>query len=158
MSETVSMSEGGSAIGVPQTIAFGHDDTGNVTSIDYPYSGTVPDGRKILYTYDAIERVDVVGDITGGGAGFALAAYGYVGMGGHVSRADFRNEVQQSIVYDHRKRALGLSHIYRQGYANELTIDARASTWDDDNNRLTRDVSLIPGGASVTHTYEYDSI
>ena len=125
-----------------QTTISIYDGVGNQLSCTYP------GGRRIVTTYDELERKKLLVDQFG-----PIASYDYIGAR-RVERRDYANNTRTTYQYDGVKRIIRTTHTLDPA-GTPSVFDDRIYTWDQMYNKTSRS-DLLPGG--LAHTYEYDSI
>jgi RHS repeat-associated protein len=118
-----------------------YDGVGNLKSTVYP------SGRRIVRTYDEVNRLSTVKDAV---SATDLAQYHYAGQ----RRIEFRDypiaDTRLIYSYDGAKRLTGTHHFR---IAAGTTIDLRSVTWDRASNKTSR-LNVVTG---LLHEYDYDS-
>jgi RHS repeat-associated protein len=137
------------------TTLAAYDGVGNMVQCTYP------GGRVIDCTYDQLERIGTITDVTG--APDLVAAHFYVGPG-RLERRDFGNGTRTDVFYDGItgvsnpagdfgvKRVIGTRHTR---IAGGDVLDDRTYSWDRQYNKTQRR-DVRAGGPQLTHDYAYD--
>lgn len=139
-------------------VATMHDGVGNMLELGYP------SGRKIVTTYDEVERKKTIVDSTDSDNPETIAEYWYVGPS-RVSRRDNGNGTRSQWMYDgitgiaNLINDFGVKQIVRTshfGITDNSTVDNRAYTWDRVGNK-TQDRDDRVGGPLLSTSYDYDN-
>ena len=125
-----------------ETTLMSHDGVSNLLSTTYP------GGRVVDFTYDTLERKDMISD-----AGGLITDYEYIGPG-RVEVRQLGNNTESGYEYDGVKRITRTLHTLDPGGAGPV-FDDRAYTYDTMFNKTSRADGLAGG---ITHDYSYDSI
>jgi YD repeat-containing protein len=126
-----------------QTTTSIYDGVGNKLSCTYP------GGRRIVTSYDELDRKQLIVDQFG-----PIAEYKYIGPA-RVARRDYANQTRCTYEYDRVKRIIGTTHAFVTSLGDTVELDKRSYTWDQMYNKTSRR-DLLPNGTA--HTYQYDSI
>jgi len=119
-----------------------YDGVGNMLSCTYP------GGRRIVTSYDELDRKNHIVDQFG-----PIAEYKYIGPN-RVERRDYANNTRCTYQYDGVKRMTRSTHVFDP--ANTARVfDDRSYTWDAMYNKTSRRDLLSNG---LAHNYTYDSI
>lgn len=119
-----------------------YDGVGNMLSCTYP------GGRRIITSYDELERKRLITDQFG-----PIAEYKYIGPN-RVERRDYANNTRCTYQYDGVKRMTRSTHVFDPANIARV-FDDRSYTWDAMYNKTSRR-DLLPNG--LAHNYTYDSI
>jgi RHS repeat-associated protein len=124
-----------------QTLAFTYDSAGNCLASTYP------GGRTVNYTYDRLNRRQMVTNAAG-----LIAAYSYIGPG-RVERRDYGNGTRMLIDYDAIRRLTNHSHLVISSGTN---FESRGYAWDAAHNQTAMTDRLAP--ALDARTFSYNSL
>jgi len=119
-----------------------YDGVGNMLQCLYP------GGRKIITTYDDLDRKKRISDQFG-----PIASYDYLGPE-RVQRRDYANNTRCTYAYDNAKRMIRTTHTLDPAGTPQI-FDDRSYAWDQMYNKMSRN-DLLPNG--LGHSYAYDSI
>ena len=119
-------------------------------------------------TYDDLERIGGITDVTVPSNPETIVGYEYVGRA-RVARRSYGNGTRLEYAYDGitgapnppndfgERRVVGTRHVFDPGSTNEVILDDRSYTWDRMDNKTKRS-DVRAGGPQLTHAYTYDSI
>lgn len=110
-----------SLTGLTRNVSKVFDGVGNRKQLTYP------GGQVIDYTYDAVDRLDLVKD-----GATNVADYRYVGMGGRRVQRSYANGTALSLSYDGERRVTRYDH---RRTSDGLRVRGFEYAWDRENNR-----------------------
>ena len=138
------------------------DGAGNCLSMTYP------GGRVVQYSYDVLDQVASVSSGAGGLPSTSLARYQYDGPGrmARILRANGSNtrirwdglQNPPNAPDDHGwLQVAGVSHT---GFAGAVVIDQRRFTYDQKQNKTTREqvTEFVVGQGTLTNRWSYDPL
>jgi len=125
------------------TIINEYDNVGNRTSITYP------NGRRIRYEYDELNRIKNIYENTIDSANL-IASYYYIGTD-HVKRRQYKNGIITDYGYDKVKRVDNIPH-YPSSNPSAY-IDNLWFGWDEMDNKISLSSSLT----NFNKSFYYDS-
>ena len=139
-----------------QTTVNTYDGVGNKTNCFYP------GGRVIFCTFDELERMKTVADVTL--TPFQIADYDYVGPD-RVEGRGYGNNTRMTYTYDgitgvpNPAGDSAVKRVIRTQHTLNATgdVDERTYTWDAMYNK-TRRSDVRVGGPRITYDYTYDNI
>ncbi len=126
--------------GAGNTLEYGYDSTGNVTTLTYPGDSTA------TYTYDSTNQMTSVTDWANRTSNFTWSD------DGQLKTQAYANGVTETRSYDTNGRLTQAQDVDSTG----TTLGTYGYGYDD-AGQLTSDSSNDPLGASIAHTYSYDT-